>query len=76
VKVLLAPAALNAVMFATRSKPGILQRLVCCLAKKLKGVTKATEVEKARAIKLVTKLFIFSSEIQRQNYNKEVLNTL
>jgi hypothetical protein len=74
--VLLTPVALYAIMPATRSKPGILQRLGYRSAKKLDRVAKAAEIEKTRAIKLVIKHFIFDSEIQRQNYNKKVLNTL
>ena len=55
---------------------GDTNRPVCRSAKKLDRVPKAAEIEKARAIKLVAELFIFGSEIQRQNYNKEVLNAL
>ena len=62
---LLAPIALYTVMPVTRLKLGILQRLVYCLVKKLDREVEVVEVEKARAIKLAVKLFIFSSEIQR-----------
>lgn len=62
---LLAPIALYIVIPATRSKLGILQRLVYYLVKKLDREVEVVEIEKTRVIKLAIKLFIFSSEIQR-----------